>query len=233
MTEQAFDIEALAERVHQAYLDTCKELGWSVKPENQVAYVDLTEASKELDRASVRAVLTAALEEAQRSLGNLLAIIHRDGGHYQAEHGTTKAVEDAHLIWAELMTAAEEAQRERDEYSYQASLASNIPDLQRQLENANATALDWCAQLVVVKGQLEAAQAANEVMGEFLAMARQGESNLRETLRLAEAKAGLADAVAEWLRKQDVPANEGWLARYDALLTLQDGKAVSMKQEEA
>lgn len=28
-------------------------------------------------------------------LGELLAIIHRDGGHYQGEYGTKKAVEDA------------------------------------------------------------------------------------------------------------------------------------------
>lgn len=28
-------------------------------------------------------------------LGDLLAVIHRDGGHYQAEHGTAKAIEDA------------------------------------------------------------------------------------------------------------------------------------------
>lgn len=28
-------------------------------------------------------------------LGNLLAVIHRDGGHYESEHGTDKAVADA------------------------------------------------------------------------------------------------------------------------------------------
>ncbi|MBV5322597.1 MAG: hypothetical protein JZU60_02030 [Ilumatobacteraceae bacterium] len=31
-------------------------------------------------------------------LGNLLAVIHRDGGHYQDAHGTDKAVADAMLI---------------------------------------------------------------------------------------------------------------------------------------
>lgn len=30
-----------------------------------------------------------------RKLGNLLAVIHRDGGHYQSEHGIDKAIEDA------------------------------------------------------------------------------------------------------------------------------------------
>jgi hypothetical protein len=33
--------------------------------------------------------------EAERHLGNLLAIIHGDGGHYQGEHGSAKATEDA------------------------------------------------------------------------------------------------------------------------------------------
>lgn len=28
-------------------------------------------------------------------LGELLAVIHGDGGHYQSEHGTEKATEDA------------------------------------------------------------------------------------------------------------------------------------------
>lgn len=51
------DLESMAEAVHNAYLATCAALGWSVKPENQVPYSALTEASKELDRASVRAVL--------------------------------------------------------------------------------------------------------------------------------------------------------------------------------
>jgi len=31
----------------------------------------------------------------ERLLGNLLAVIHGDGGHYQNEHGSFKATEDA------------------------------------------------------------------------------------------------------------------------------------------
>lgn len=55
------DLEALAEAVHEAYLTTCKRLGWPIKPSNAVPYAELSEDSKELDRASVRAVL-ACLE---------------------------------------------------------------------------------------------------------------------------------------------------------------------------
>ena len=53
------DVEVLAEAVHQAYLETADRLGWPVKPDNDVPYAELSEDSKELDRASVRAVLNA------------------------------------------------------------------------------------------------------------------------------------------------------------------------------
>lgn len=49
------------------------------------------------------------LQAEGHELRNLLAIIHRDGGHYFEEHGAAKAVADAHLIWGQL-------QAERDEW---------------------------------------------------------------------------------------------------------------------
>jgi hypothetical protein len=51
------NIEVMAEAVHNAYLETCARLGWPVKESNNVPYAELSEDSKELDRASVRAVL--------------------------------------------------------------------------------------------------------------------------------------------------------------------------------
>lgn len=45
--------------------------------------------------------------EAERALGNLLAVIHRDGGQHQAAVGTDQAVVDAHARWAELMAKVE------------------------------------------------------------------------------------------------------------------------------
>lgn len=51
------DIERFAAAVHQAYLDTCDRLGWPVLPSNDRPYDELHEDSRELDRASVRAVL--------------------------------------------------------------------------------------------------------------------------------------------------------------------------------
>lgn len=41
---------------------------------------------------------------------NLLAVIHRDGGHYRAEHGTRKAVEDAYKEWQRLISIAEKTE---------------------------------------------------------------------------------------------------------------------------
>lgn len=62
--------------------------------------------------ATVRAYLEAAPspspapgvveQNAETHLSNLLTRIHRDGGHYEAEHGTDKAREDAGRIIAEL-----------------------------------------------------------------------------------------------------------------------------------
>lgn len=37
-------------------------------------------------------------DEAVKHLGNLLARLHRDGGHYQTKYGTKKAAEDADSI---------------------------------------------------------------------------------------------------------------------------------------
>lgn len=42
-------------------------------------------------------------------LGELLAVIHRDGGHYQSQHGDEKAVDESHRIWARLITERDEA----------------------------------------------------------------------------------------------------------------------------
>ncbi len=56
--------------------------------------------------AAARTAIPELLDEIERlrqSLGNLLAVIHRDGGHYTAMHGREKAVRDAHLIWASLI----------------------------------------------------------------------------------------------------------------------------------
>ena len=51
------NIETLAEKVHDAYLETCARLGWAVGEQNQVPYAELSEDSKELDRMTARVVV--------------------------------------------------------------------------------------------------------------------------------------------------------------------------------
>ena len=65
------------------------------------------EASARLDLIkSALAALPEPVDE-ESMLLNLLAVIHRDGGHYQAEHGTRKAVEDACKEWQRLISIVE------------------------------------------------------------------------------------------------------------------------------
>lgn len=42
--------------------------------------------------------------DTNQHLGNLLAIIHRDGGHYMSKHGVDKAMKDAEVILGRLMS---------------------------------------------------------------------------------------------------------------------------------
>ena len=65
----------------------------------------------EIHRKQV-AELKAERDEARRDLGEILAIIHRDGGHYTGEHGISKSVADAHATWAAVVREREEAQAE-------------------------------------------------------------------------------------------------------------------------
>lgn len=48
-----------------------------------------------------------AAEPRNQSLLDLLAIIHRDGGHHTAEVGLDQSVKDAHERWGQLIQAAE------------------------------------------------------------------------------------------------------------------------------
>jgi|GEM_PF-1808032 len=51
-------------------------------------------------------------DRVERQLNDLLAIIHRDGGHYTGQHGITKAIADAHATWAEVVRERDEARAE-------------------------------------------------------------------------------------------------------------------------
>lgn len=51
-------------------------------------------------------------DELHAKLGNLLAVIHCDGGHYEVEHGLNKACEDAEKIVAERFAKLAECERQ-------------------------------------------------------------------------------------------------------------------------
>jgi len=51
----------------------------------------------------------AAEKEQAARVSNLLAVIHRDGGHYEQEHGTEKAVADALVLLPRLIQSQEAA----------------------------------------------------------------------------------------------------------------------------
>ena len=52
--------------------------------------------------AALHMALAKPASDDSKHLNNLLCRIHRDGGHYQGQHGTDKAVADADLIVARL-----------------------------------------------------------------------------------------------------------------------------------
>jgi hypothetical protein len=59
-------------------------------------------------------VIVRQRDEARRDLGEILAIIHRDGGHYTGEHGISKSVADAHATWAAMVRERDEARADFD-----------------------------------------------------------------------------------------------------------------------
>ena len=54
-------------------------------------------------------------EDREKATGELLAIIHRDGGHYQDEHGTVRALQDAVNVVITLRTELDHALSHKDD----------------------------------------------------------------------------------------------------------------------
>jgi DNA repair ATPase RecN len=74
------------------------------------------------------------LEALEAELGNLLAIIHRDGGHHTGKVGYRKSVEDAHLVWAKMR---EEADRLEALEAENKRLREALEQASRQLHTAS------------------------------------------------------------------------------------------------
>ena len=102
--------------------------------------------------AFVASIADTALKEAgekevKKAVGNLLARIHRDGGHYQAEPGTLKALEDAEREVVHMLSIADTA-----------GAISNAKFALEKLDKAHAILGDnWCGALDDAHSYLEIA----------------------------------------------------------------------------
>lgn len=100
-----------------------------------LAILDAQETFKDTVARAKREAEAAerSLVEMRRSLHNLLAIIHRDGGHKTDEIGEAASVELSHKVWAEMCRELEEyRQKERTE----GLLRSQIAEMRKGLEKA-------------------------------------------------------------------------------------------------
>lgn len=92
------------------FLKRCKALG--LHDSNLPAWLDEIESLRmqiaELKAENER--LKPRHEAHVKMLGELLAVLHADGGHYQYEHGTEKAVEDSITKYYELKRQLAELQ---------------------------------------------------------------------------------------------------------------------------
>ena len=83
-----------------------------------------------------------------KMLGELLAVLHADGGHYQYEHGTEKAVADAITKYYELTRQLAEL----TEWDNQ--IGRTNYELRKQLEGEKAAALNYRADALDAEKQL-------------------------------------------------------------------------------
>lgn len=95
--------------------------------------------------------------EAETALGNLLAVLHRDGGHRLAEVGAEQAVREAHERWADVVRRADAAEAAR------ASLAAELAALRAAAHEAmRATSKQYSAARRALVTALAATRAAAE-----------------------------------------------------------------------
>ena len=136
----------------------CRECGLDIVP--------LPEVCDSCRTAVDGPSLSARLEVAEQQLGNLLAIIHRDGGHHTEKVGARQSVEDAHQRWADLILrvdAASEAYKEvcqalvgyEGEIFGAGAMALQIQVLKRERDNAvtRVSELETCVQAFIANGE--------------------------------------------------------------------------------
>jgi len=85
------------------------------------------------DQLAARDAEIAALKQQVQAAGNLLAIIHRDGGHYEAKHGWEKACKDGEIIVGNL----------RVELADQECLKQQVAEGEEHLAAFESTWAEW------------------------------------------------------------------------------------------
>lgn len=132
---------------------------------NPSAVLELIEKYKALEAENER--LKPRHEAYVKMLGELLAVLHADGGHYQYEHGTEKAVEDSITKHYELKRQLAELtewnnQIGRTNYELRKQLEGEIKQLkdqgQSEYSRGWAEALVIAAQLCHNEAKLKLAQ---------------------------------------------------------------------------
>ena len=104
-----------SEETHEGVLSRCCHVcnEWEVELELHALEAELTSTKAALiDAALIHAKLIQERDEARRDLGEILAVIHRDGGHHTGEHGLSQSVADAHATWASVVRERDEARAE-------------------------------------------------------------------------------------------------------------------------
>lgn len=97
--------EAQAERLTIQRAIAKTQIGGDGSEDDDVKYSldEITDHIAEMDRQRKERLQQA--QQLGNLLGNLLTVIHRDGGHYQCAYGTTKACEDAEKLSASRIQA--------------------------------------------------------------------------------------------------------------------------------
>jgi hypothetical protein len=115
---------ALAVQSHSLWLLFMDERKTKTPEELAKSYLQWWDATERAESAERQ------LAEASHELNNLLAVIHRDGGHYVSEHGKTKAVEDATKLSSSrigLLQDANRMLRERQQREHDGHFLSQGP----------------------------------------------------------------------------------------------------------
>jgi hypothetical protein len=140
-------------------------------------------------------------DEARRNLGEILAVIHRDGGHHTGEFGVSQSVADAHATWAAVV-------RERDDLK--AKLDAELPAAWREDLASLNECLEWASRdLYEARSEIDHHKRQVLVSEAKHKEAARERDELKARLAHAEADAEQAihneafmerQRIAEWLR---------------------------------